>query len=69
VLHRIRKEKGLSHEKLAELAGLHPTTLSLLERNKRQPSISTVFALAGALGMEPDKFIGEVGKLARNPRK
>jgi len=77
VLRRIRKEKGLTHEKLAELARLHPTTLSLLERNKRQPSITTIFLLAGGLGMEPDeltevflgKFIGEMDWQERQRRK
>ena len=68
MLHRIRKEKGLTHEKLAELAGLHPTTLSLLERNKRQPSISTLFQLADGLGVEPDKLVDEVKNLRSKMR-
>ena len=68
-LLRIRKEKGLTHEKLAELAGLHPTTLSLLERNRRQPSITTVFRLANGLGIEPDAFIGEVKRTCVKGRK
>jgi transcriptional regulator with XRE-family HTH domain len=63
VLLRIRKEKGLTHEKLAELASLHPTTISLLERNKRQPSITTVFMLAEGLGIEPDELVREVKKM------
>jgi len=63
VLLRTRKEKGLTHEKLAELAGLHPTTISLLERDKRQPSITTIFLLAAGLGVEPDELIREVKKL------
>jgi len=69
VLHRLRKEKGLTHEKLAELAGLHPTTLSLLERNKRQPSITTIFSLAEGLGVEPDELIREVKKLRAKLRQ
>jgi transcriptional regulator with XRE-family HTH domain len=69
VLHRIRKEKGLTHEKLAELAGLHPTTISLLERNKRQPSITTVFLLAAGLDVEPDDLIGEVKRAAEKPQR
>jgi transcriptional regulator with XRE-family HTH domain len=69
VLLRIRKEKGLTHEKLAELAGLHPTTLSLLERNKRQPSITTIFLLAAGLGVEPEDLVREVRKLGPKLRK
>ena len=68
-LLRIRKEKQLTHERLAELAGLHPTTISLLERNLRQPSITTVFLLAGALGIEPDEFVREVKKVGARLRK
>jgi transcriptional regulator with XRE-family HTH domain len=68
-LLRIRKEKNFTHEKLAELAGLHPTTLSLLERNKRQPSITTVFRLADGLGIEPDEFIREVERTRAKLRK
>ena len=69
VLLRIRKEKGLTHEKLAELAGLHPTTISLLERNKRQPSITTVFLLAEGLGIEPDELVREVKKTRAKSRQ
>lgn len=63
VLLRIRKEKGLTHEALAERSGLHPTTLSLLERSKRQPSITTIFLLAEGLNVEPEVLVREVKKL------
>lgn len=59
----------MTHEQLAELATLHPTTISLLERNKRQPSITTVFLLAEALGVEPDEFVREVKKTRGKSRK
>jgi transcriptional regulator with XRE-family HTH domain len=63
VLLRVRKEKGLTHEALAERAGLHPTTVSLLERAKRQPSIETTFMLAHGLGIDPDVLVREIRKL------
>jgi transcriptional regulator with XRE-family HTH domain len=63
VLFRLRKEKGLTHEALAERAGLHPTTVSLLERAKRQPSIETIFMLAHGLGVDADAMIRDVRKL------
>lgn len=59
----------MTHERLAELATLHPTTISLLERNKRQPSITTVFLLAEALGIEPDDFVREVKRTRDKSRK
>ncbi len=69
VLLRLRKERGLTHEKLAERAGLHPTTLSLLEHGKRQPSLTTIFLLADGLGVEPNELVREVKKLRPKLRK
>lgn len=63
VLLRFRREKDLTHEVLAERSGLHPTTVSLLERAKRQPSLSTIFMLAHALETDPERMVREVQKL------
>lgn len=46
---RLRKEKDLSQEKLAELAGLDATYISGIERGKRNPSLVAIVQLAGAL--------------------
>ena len=46
---RIRKEKNLSNEKLANLAGLHRTTIGLLESEKRVPTILTCLKISLAL--------------------
>ena len=46
---KIRKEKGLSHEKLATLSGLNRSTISLLESKKRIPTILTCLKIADAL--------------------
>ena len=69
VLLRFRQEKGLTHEALAERSGLHPTTISLLERSKRQPSLGTIFLLAEGLETEPERLIREVRKLRPKLRK
>ncbi len=50
VLRTRRSALGLSQEELAHRAGLTPRYISLLECDHRQPTISTVFLLAGALG-------------------
>lgn len=63
VLLRFRKERGLTHEVLAERSGLHPTTISLLERSKRQPSLATIFLLADGLAVEPERLVRETAKL------
>jgi XRE family transcriptional regulator, regulator of sulfur utilization len=47
----LRKEKCLSQEQLSELAGLHPTSLSYIERGKVDSVISNYARLAKALGI------------------
>lgn len=48
---RIRKEKGLTQEKLSELSGLSQQYISDLERGKRNPTIVTIYELAQAMGV------------------
>jgi transcriptional regulator with XRE-family HTH domain len=48
---RIRKERGLTQEQLAERSGLSQQYLSGLERGQRNPTIVTLYELAEALGV------------------
>ena len=48
---RIRREKGLTQEQLADRSGLTQQYLSGLERGNRNPTIVTVYELAQALGV------------------
>ena len=48
---RIRKEKGLTQERLSELSGLSQQYISDLERGKRNPTIVTIYELAQALSV------------------
>jgi transcriptional regulator with XRE-family HTH domain len=52
-----RKELDLSQEELADLAGLHRTAISLLERGERAPRIVTLFVIAGVLKVPPGKLL------------
>ena len=47
-----RKARGLSQEKLAELADLHPTYISEIERGCVNASIYSIFVIANVLEME-----------------
>lgn len=48
---RIRQEKGLTQEALAEKSGLSQQYISGLENGKRNPTIVTIYELASALGV------------------
>ena len=46
---RLRREKGFTQERLAELSGLSQQYLSGLERGQRNPTIVTLYEIACAL--------------------
>lgn len=48
-LKKIRKEKNITQEELAERAGITLSQVARIETIKRNPSLSTVFALAKGL--------------------
>ena len=50
-LRAVRQERGISQEKLAELAGLHRTYVSSIERGERNVSLVNIERLAAALGV------------------
>ena len=60
VLRETRKERGLSQESLALTCGLDRTFISLLERGLRQPTLSSIFALADALGTTPSMMLKSI---------
>lgn len=51
-LQNLRKQQGISQERLAELSGLHRTYISSLERGKRNPTLTTLSAIATALNVD-----------------
>jgi len=59
-LRRIRLERGLSQEKLGELAGLHRTYVGSVERSERNVSIDSIERLARALAVRVSVLLDEV---------
>jgi transcriptional regulator with XRE-family HTH domain len=50
---RLRREKGFTQERFAEVSGMTQQYVSGLERGHRNPTIVTLFHLASALGVSP----------------
>ena len=48
---RIRQEKGLTQERLAELSGHSQQYISGLEKGRRNPTVVSVYEIAQALGV------------------
>jgi len=55
---RIRQRKGLTQEQFAVRSGFSQQYLSGLEQGKRNPTIVTVYELAGALGVSYLELLG-----------
>jgi transcriptional regulator with XRE-family HTH domain len=54
----LRRQRGFSQEKLAELSKLHRTYISSVELGQRNVSLKNIYALAKALGVSMTDLIG-----------
>ena len=58
----IRKEKGLSQEKVAQLSGIARTNIIRIEAKRNVPTIEVLTKLAEAIDMELEvKFVEKTG--------
>jgi transcriptional regulator with XRE-family HTH domain len=48
-VQRYRKEKGISQEKLAEIAGVHRTYVGMIERAEKNITLRNIEKIANAL--------------------
>ena len=58
-VRKYRIIKGISQEKLAELAGLHRTYISAIECYRRSIALENVLRIADALGIDTYKLFIE----------
>lgn len=50
-IQKIRKEKGLTQEKLAEKVGISTTWVGYIETGYRRPNLKMIYKVARALGV------------------
>jgi transcriptional regulator with XRE-family HTH domain len=59
-IRRLRREAGLTQERLADLAGTHPGEISRLERAVRDPQFSTLIRVARGLDVPPRALLADI---------
>jgi transcriptional regulator with XRE-family HTH domain len=62
VVRRLREAKGLSQEKLAELAGIHRTYIGDVERGARNIALVNMTRISEALGTPLSRILSEMEK-------
>ncbi len=65
-LARIRKERGLTQQALAEATGVHVTQIQRYEWGNSQPTLDVLRKLAIALGVDSDTLV--FGRDERGPQ-
>jgi len=56
-MRRMRQERQLSQEALAELAGVHRNYLGGIERRERNVGLDNIERIAKALGVSPSQLL------------
>jgi len=64
-LRKAREKSGITQEELADRAGLHRTYISLLERDKKSPTLTVLFRVCRSLGISASRLIARLEKNAR----
>ncbi len=62
VVRYAREQQGLSQEQLAELADIDRTYVSMIERNKRKPTLEVAERVAVALNIKLSELIKRAEK-------
>lgn len=67
-LVRLRKDKGLSQEKLASRCGLDRTYISGIERMNRNFTVDSLEKIVNALDLSMDEFLKFASNLPKNKK-
>ena len=65
-IRNYRTQKRLSQEKLAELAGCHPTYIGQLERGEKNATLESVEKIASAMDISLSELFDKLGKSGSN---
>ena len=65
-IRNYRTQKGLSQEKLAVLAGCHPTYIGQLERGEKNATLESVEKIASAMDISLSELFDKLGKSGSN---
>ena len=65
-IRNYRTQKGLSQEKLAELAGCHPTYIGQVERGEKNATLESVEKIASAMDISLSELFDKLGKSGGN---
>lgn len=68
-IKRIRKEKGITQEQLAESCNTATSYIGLMEIYKNIPKLSTIEKIANALKVEPQVLFQKIEPDSDNERK
>lgn len=61
-IRNYRTQRGLSQEKLAELAGCHPTYIGQLERGEKNATLESIEKIASALDISLSELFDKLGR-------
>ena len=63
VLRELREQRGFTQEAFALECDVDRTFVGLMERGQRQPTLTTLFRLAGPLNLRPSALLRRVEAL------
>lgn len=65
VVKQLREERSLSQQELADYAELDRSYISDMERGRYNPTLYTIYRLAGILKVKPNEILQMVDKLLK----
>ena len=67
-IRNFRTQKGLSQDKLAELAGVHPTYIGQLERGEKNATLESIERITSALKISLSDLFEKIDEQPDNAR-